>query len=144
MASIDKILDMIDEDFGIDDTKLGEEVIRSADLFRKYLRLRTTENIKLNAMESELLVLIKDKQEYYKGQAPAEVYREKPFDNYVKTDVALARYIDADTDIIAHKLKIAIQKEKIAIISAAFDEIKRRGYNIKSRIDYEKYLNGSF
>jgi hypothetical protein len=144
MATLDSILEMIEEDFAIDQTNLGKEVLRSSDLFRKYLKLRAHERIRLSVLVAKLSELNREKQEYYKGDADAEVYREKPFDKFVKTDQALQRYLDADPDIIKHTLLIASQQEKIAVIEEAFKEIQRRGYNIKTSIDHEKFLAGAF
>ena len=43
--------------------------------------------------------LIKEKWIYYKGKAPATVYRELPFDFKLTTKEEVNMFIDADDDV---------------------------------------------
>ena len=63
----------------------------------------------------QLVTLSKEKEEYYGGKAPAEVYKEKPFHlKLLKGDIP--KYIQADPDIIRVASAIDIQEEKVYII----------------------------
>ena len=138
---LDELNEMISKDFPITGN-LGIEATRTSDLFVKYIKIYNNEKLKLESLKLKRKLLINEKREYYSGHAPAEVYKEKPFDIRVKTEQGIQKYIDSDPDIIRYDEQIILQDIKVETASACIDEINRRGYHIKDRIKYEIYQNG--
>ena len=52
-------------------------------------------------------------------------------------------YMDADEDIIKLSLKIGVQQEKIELLESIIKTLINRGYNIKTALDWQRFINGS-
>ena len=139
---LEELYEMLSTDFTWDETDLGKEAARTSDLFIKYIKLWSDQNLKLEQLENQFQGLVRSKREYYSGNAPASVYKAKPFDTRVKTDAGIQRYIDGDEDIITAKEKIIVQQQKVKVLEACLDEVKKRGFAISKAIDYYKFING--
>ena len=59
----------------------------------------------------------------------------------LKQDLSI--YMDADKDIIELNLKIAYQMEKIDLLEAIIKSLTNRNFQIKSAIDWTKFMQGS-
>jgi hypothetical protein len=80
-------------------------------------------------------------RDYYDGKAPAEVYKDKPFDRKVmKSD--LDKYVDVDPEVT--KISLALEKVslKVELLESILKQITYRGMNIKTAIAYIQFLNG--
>jgi hypothetical protein len=55
----------------------------------------------------------------------------------------LPMYMDADQDIIKLSLKIGLQQEKIEFLVSIIKSLTNRGYNLKSAVDWQKFINGT-
>ena len=138
------ILVMISEDFQIDITDLGNEAVRSSELFQKYMPLYREEKRTLEKLESDRKLLISNKREYYSGNASAAVYQAKPWNGKTPaTDIGFQRLFEVDKDIIAYDENLIVQRDKVAMLVDCMDEIKRRSYNIRNAIDWQKFINGA-
>lgn len=131
----------VEKDLIIDETSLSKESLNTAKIYGKYLRIRANENIRLNALRSDLKKLYVIKREYYSGRAAPEVYRDNPFNQkLLKTDVDT--YVEADPEIDIQVKKIDVQSEKINYLNDALKMIAGRQFQIKNAIDYQKLING--
>jgi len=142
MNKIEQLYELIQTDLPIDKHDLGHEAIKSANLFVKYIKMYTDENLVLKRLINKKNNLIQEKREYYSGTAPAEMYREKPFNIKVKTEAGLAKYIENDIDVNDFNKKILAQESVVELLHAIMDEIKRRGFAIKAAIDFHRFENG--
>lgn len=130
-------------DFPVDNTDLGNESARTSDLFIKYIRLYSDENLRLSKLANSRKNIVAEKRQYYSGNASPEVYKEKPFEQRIKTENVLQKYIEEDADIIAYDENIIVQKQKVEILQECLKEIRSRGYAIKAAIEYLKFINGA-
>lgn len=133
-----------EKDSTIDKTKLDDESLRVTKLHHKYYKFFVTEKSKLRQLENELKKLKLEKTEFY-TQGHNEETRVKGWKLpakgiIIKSDVSM--YVEADLDIINITLKIGIQQEKIEFLESIIKSLNNRGYNIKTAVEFIKFMNG--
>lgn len=109
----------------------------------KYLNHYTDLSQIKTSLEFEIRKLVKDKREYYGGEAEAQVYAEKPFGASIKTTEKMKVYLDSDEDIINVEAKIKYIDQMLYYLDQVMRQISNRGFQIKSAIEWEKFINGS-
>ena len=109
----------------------------------KYLNHYTDLNGIKTSLEFELRKLVKDKREYYGGEADAKVYAEKPFGSSIKTADKMRVYLESDQDIINLEAKIKYVDQALYFLDQVLRMISQRNYHIKNAIEWEKFINGS-
>lgn len=133
-----------DTDSQIDRTQLGNEAIKIPSLQAKYYKIYVREVLQLKAMEESLSILKLEKWEFF-TQGPTRETHAKGWEPIPKGQILKAdveRYMDADKDLIAEKLKIAKQKEKVNFLKHIIDSLNGRSWNIRAAIDFEKFRAG--
>lgn len=134
-----------EKDSIIDKTKLDDESLRITKLHHKYYKFFIAEKSKLRQLENDLKRLKLEKTEFY-TQGHNEETRAKGWKLpakgiIIKSDVPM--YVEADSDIINITLKIGIQQEKIEFLESIIKSLNNRGYNIKTAVEFIKFMNGS-
>lgn len=133
-----------DIDSQIDRTQLGNEAIKIPSLQSKYYKWYIREALQLKALEEQFNILKLEKWEFY-WQGPTQEQINKgwklpPKGEILKSEVN--QYLDADQDLIAEKLRIAKQREKVKFLEHIIDGLKQRSWNLRSAIDFEKFRAG--
>ena len=72
----------------------------------KYLNHYTDISQIKTSLEFEIRKLVKDKREYYSGEADAKTYAAKPFGSHIKTTEKMRVYLESDDEIINLEAKI--------------------------------------
>jgi len=108
----------------------------------KYLNYYSDLSQAKTAFQFQLRQLLRDKREYYGGEADAKVYAEKPFGTSIKTAEKMKAYLESDKDIIDLEAKIAYVDQVLYYVDSVMKQISNRGFQIKSAIDWEKFING--
>ena len=93
--------------------------------------------------ELDMKRLIKEKWLYYKGKAPATVYKDMPFDLKLTTKEEINMFIEADEDIRRIKYKIDYLDQVIFFLESVIKQISVRNFQIKNAIDWTKWKEGS-
>lgn len=131
-------------DSQIDITNLAEESIKTPRLHSKYLELYSTERLALRKLEADAKRLKLAKHEFFTMGPTDETrkarWRHPPRGMILKQEVSV--YMDADDDIVALNLKIALQQEKVDTIESILRMITNRGFAIKNAIDFQKWSMG--
>jgi len=109
----------------------------------KYLNHYTDLNGIKTSLEFNLRKLIKNKREYYGGEADAKVYAEKPFGSSIKTSDKMRVYLESDEDIINLEAKIKYVDQALYFLDQVLRMISQRNYHIKNAIEWEKFINGN-
>lgn len=109
----------------------------------KYLNHYTDLSQIKTSLEFEIRKLVKDKREYYGGEAEAKVYAEKPFGTSIKTAEKMKVYLESDDEIINIEAKIKFIDQMLYFLDQVMRQISNRGFQIKSAIEWEKFINGS-
>jgi hypothetical protein len=109
----------------------------------KYLNYYTDLSQVKTSLEFELRRVVREKREYYSGEADAKVYAEKPFGASIKTAEKMKTYLESDEDIINIEAKIKYVEQALYFLDSVMKMISNRGFQIKSAIDWEKFINGT-
>lgn len=141
---LDEIFELWKIDSQIDRTELGEESLKIPKLHHKYYQIFSMEKLQLRKLESEYKKLKLEKYEFY-TLGPSQESRDKgwvlPAKGLIlKSDIPM--YMEADNDIIEMSLKIGYQQEKIDFLESIIRSLSNRGYNIKTSIDWSKFMMG--
>jgi len=108
----------------------------------KYLNHYTNIQAVKTSLEFEIRKLIRDKREYYGGEADAKTYAEKPFGNSIKTQDKMKVYVESDDEVINLEAKIKYLDQMLYWLDQVMKQISNRGFQIKSAIEWEKFING--
>lgn len=142
---IDDLLEMWAEDAKIDPSNLRNELIKISQYHSKYVSILTHHNLMVKKITAKYTKLRKVKWEYYNGDLnnPDDLneYGYDPFTKKLtKQDIQL--YLDADKELIDILLMKATHQEVVDVCTAIIKELHSRTFQIKSAIDYERFLNG--
>ena len=94
------------------------------------------------SFEFEIRKLVKEKREYYSGEADAKTYAAKPFGSHIKTTEKMRVYLESDDEIINLEAKIKYLEQMMYFLDQVMKQISNRGFQIKNAIDWEKFVNG--
>ena len=108
----------------------------------KYLNHYTNIQAVKTSLEFEIRKLIRDKREYYGGEADAKTYAEKPFGNSIKTQDKMKVYVESDDEVINLEAKIKYLDQMLYWLDQVMKQISNRGFQVKSAIEWEKFING--
>ncbi len=112
--NLETIQEMWKKDSVIDGDLYCEESTKIPQLHMKYMEYHNTFSLMKKERELEMKRLIKEKWLYYKGKAPAQKYKELPFDFKLMTKEEVNMFIESDDDIQKLQLKLCLfqlQKE---------------------------------
>jgi hypothetical protein len=108
----------------------------------KYLNHYTNLSAVKTSLEFEIRKLVRQKREYYSGEADAKIYAEKPFGASIKTAEKMKTYLEADEDIINIEAKIKLIDQILYFLDQVLRMISQRNYHVKNAIEWEKFING--
>jgi len=109
----------------------------------KYLNHYIDLNQIKTSLEFEIRKLIRDKREYYSGEADPKVYAEKPFGTSIKTAEKMKTYLESDEEIINLEAKIKYIDQMLYFLDHVMKMISNRNFQIKNAIEWEKFINGN-
>jgi hypothetical protein len=142
---IDQIKKLAEQDMKIDDLNLDLESIKTPQIHNKYLNILHDESIMLHKQMIEHKELKRLKWEYYLGKLDQETLKHKgwvPFGlKILRTDLDV--YLESDADLLKLESRIFHIKEKVKYIESILQSIGRRGWDIKSSIEWKKFMSGS-
>lgn len=109
----------------------------------KYLNFYMDFSTEKTALDFQYRMKLKEKREYYQGEASPEVYKEKPFGQSIKTSEKMRVYLEADQDLINIEMKIEFINKAILYLDNVLKMVSNRSFQIKNAIEWEKFINGS-
>ena len=111
-------------------------------IHNKYLNHYTDISQIKTSLEFEIRKLVKEKREYYGGEADAKIYAEKPFGGRISTQDKMKVYVESDDDVINLEAKIKYLDQMLYWLDQVMKQISNRGFQVKSAIEWEKFING--
>lgn len=142
---IETIKKMVAEDMEIDDLNLDLESLKTPQLHSKYLNILHDESLVLHKATIEQKELRRLKWEYYLGKLDQETLDEKGWQPFglkiLRTDIDV--YLESDKDLLRMEARVYYLKEKVKYIESVLQSIGRRGWDIKSAIEWKKFMSGS-
>jgi len=143
--TLEELYEMWEKDSKYDDLNLDADSLNISSLHAKYNRLLSETRSQLRAIMIKKKAHYSTLRDYYLGNLnnPQDLERigREPFLNKVlKNEVQ--GYIDSDRDLIKMDERIALLEEKVEVIIEIMKCIHKRGYDIKSAIEWRKFTNG--
>jgi hypothetical protein len=143
MNNLEEILKEWEKDAEIDQTEPGKELLKIPKLHNKYLTILTKHKMSSKKALFDYNRMKKVKWEYYSGklsQEDLEKYGWEQFNFKLKSDIPL--YLDSDGDLIKLLEKKIYHDEVVSVIESIMGEIKQRAWELKSYIDWERFIGG--
>ena len=141
--NLETLQEMWKKDSVIDTDLYCEESTKIPQLHMRYMEFHNTFSLMKKERELEMRRLIREKWLYYKGKAPATVYKDMPFDLKLTTKEEINMFIEADEDIRKIKYKIDYLDQVIFFLESVIKQISVRNFQIKNAIDWTKWKEGS-
>jgi hypothetical protein len=144
METLEQILKLWESDAVIDQTEPSKELIRIPTIHSKYLGILTKHKIASKKAHFDYLRMRKIKWEYFTGklsQEELEQYGWEPFQFALKSDITT--YLEADKDLIKLLEKKVYHDEAVSVVESIMSELKQRTWQLRSFIDYEKFIGGA-
>jgi hypothetical protein len=142
--NIDELLQMWSKDANIDRTEPGRELINIPILHAKYLQILSTHRLAVKNIDYKLATLKRLKWEYYTGKLDKETLEKhgwQPFPYTLKSEVST--YLESDEDLNKLLAKKHIYEEMIEACTSIMKELNSRTFQLRSFIDYEKFISGN-
>lgn len=134
------------QDCKIDDTNLSRAASIIPELHNKYYRLYMKEALKVKRLKADLVVLEKDKTEYYAGTMSEEDLKERGWPpnrlKILRQDIN--KYIESDKDIIKLSLTIDYHSSVANYLEEIIRQINNRNFIIKNMIEWSKFQSGGY
>lgn len=143
MEKLNELLEMWKKDSIINSGNINEALLNIPKLHGKYLHILSNNRLLLKNVELEYSRMKKEMFEYYTGKMDQESlkkYNLEPFQFVLKSEINL--YLDSDERLARLLAKMEIYKEITNICSAILKELNSRTFQLKSYIDYQKFING--
>ena len=144
MENLEQILKYWETDSVMDQTEPSKELLRIPILHSKYLNILTKHKIASKKAHFDYLRMRKIKWEYFTGKMSKEELDEygwEPFQFALKSDINT--YLEADGDLIKLLEKKVYHEESISVIESIMAELKSRHWELKSFIDWERFISGN-
>jgi len=134
-----------DKDSQLDRTQLDVVALRIPQMHAKYAKILSNERLLLRKYETEFKELKLEKHLFY-TDGPTKEQHDKGWElpakgRILKSDVG--SWLDADKDLINITLKIGMQNEKVETVKSIMEIISRLGFQVKSAVDWARFMNGS-
>ena len=140
--NLEQLQTMWKTDSVLDDDLHDNDSLKIPQLHMKYMEYHNTFSLMRKEREIEMKRLIKDKWLYYKGKAPATVYKEMPFDLKLTTKEEISMFIEADEEIGKLQYKIDYIEQVLFFLDGVLRMINNRTYHIKNAIEWKRFQNG--
>lgn len=143
--TLDDIQNEWEKDCEIDDNYLGENATKSPKLHSKYVKMLMSVKLKHTKLSSDYNMLRKAKFRYYRGELSREELQElgwaqwqgvKPLKN------EMDEFLQGDSDLNTLKVKIEYLETMIYLLESILGQIKARDWQIKSAIEWKRFLAG--
>lgn len=126
----------------LDDDLHDNDSLKIPQLHMKYMEYHNTFSLMKREREIEMKRLIKDKWLYYKGKAPAVMYKEMPFDLKLTTKEEISMFIEADDEIGKLQFKIDYIEQVLFFLDGILRQINNRNFQIKNAIEWKRFQSG--
>ena len=140
--NLENLQEMWKTDSKLDDDLHDNDSLAIPQLHMKYMEFHNTYSLMKKDRELEMKRLLKEKWLYYKGKAPASVYKEMPFDLKLTATDEISMFIEADEDVQKIQYKIDYIEQVLFFLDGVLRMINNRTYHIKNAIEWKRFQNG--
>ena len=132
----------VEKDSVLDDDLHDNDSLAIPQLHMKYMEFHNTYSLMKKERELELKRLLRDKWLYYKGKAPAAIYKEMPFDYKLTAKDEISMFIEADQDVQKVQYKLDYIEQVLFFLDGVLRMINSRTYHIKNAIEWKRFQSG--
>jgi hypothetical protein len=143
--NIEQVQEMWDIDCQIDDNYLGENSTQTPKLHAKYVKLLVQVKLKHTKLQSDYSILRKNKFRLYRGELSRDELTRLGWDQWqgvkpLKNE--MDEFLSGDSELVTIKMKIDYLETMIYLLESILQQIKARDWQIKTAVDYKKFLAG--
>ena len=143
--NIEEIQNMWETDCHIDDNHLGEQATQTPKLHSKYIKELINYKLKLTKLRSDYNTLRKSKFRYFRGEMSRDELKEVGWDQWqgvkpLKNE--MDEFLSGDTDLNTINTRIEYLETGIYLLESILNQIKSRDWEIKSHIEWKRFLAG--
>jgi hypothetical protein len=140
--NLENLQNMWKTDSKLDDDLHDNDSIAIPQLHMKYMEFHNTYSLMKKERELEMKRLLRDKWLYYKGKAPASVYKQMPFDYKLTAKDEISMFIEADEEVQKIQYKIDYIEQVLFFLDGVLRMINSRTYHIKNAIEWKRFQSG--
>ena len=140
--NLEQLQDQWKKDSVLDDDLHDNDSLAIPQLHMKYMEFYNTYSLMKRERELELKRLLRDKWLYYKGKAPAAIYKEMPFDYKLTAKDEISMFIEADQDVQKVQYKLDYIEQVLFFLDGVLRMINSRTYHIKNAIEWKRFQSG--
>lgn len=143
--TLDEIQQMWEVDCQIDDNHLGEQATASPKLHAKYLKILIDFKLKLAKSKAQYSEFRKDKFRYYRGEMSRDELKERGWDQWqgvkpLKNE--MEEFLGGDSELNKLLTRMEYLETGIYMLESIMNQIKSRDWEIKSHIEWKRFLAG--
>jgi hypothetical protein len=144
-VNIELLMEEWIKDVSFDETEPQKAMANISKLHAKYLRILTHHNLLAKKLQADYNLRRKIKWEYYSGDLnnPEDLERyglEPMMKKVLRAD--LQHYLDSDTELNNTLLKKVMHEEIVDFCKSVLKELNNRTWQLKSFMDWEKFIGG--
>lgn len=145
IMNIEQLQEMWDADCEIDDNYLGETTTATPKLHAKYLKLLVNVKLKHTKLSSDHNILRKNKFRLYRGELSRDELTSLGWEQWqgvkpLKNE--MDEFLSGDTELNTLKVKIDYLETMIYFLESVLGQIKARDWQIKTAVEWKKFLAG--
>jgi len=143
--NIEQLQEEWDKDCEIDDNYLGENSTATPKLHAKYVKLLVQVKLKHTKLQSDYLLLRKNKFRLYRGELSRDELTGLGWDQWqgvkpLKNE--MDEFLSGDSELVNIKMKIDYLETMIYFLESVLQQIKARDWQIKTAVEWKKFLAG--
>lgn len=141
---LDELIAMWNVDAEIDRTEPGRALIDIPKLHAKYVTILSNHRLLSKESDYKLSKIKRLRWEYYTGKLDDKELEKYGWDQFpftLKSEINM--YLDSDEHIDNWKKRKILHDEIVEVCNSILKELNNRTWELKSFIDYEKFINGS-
>ena len=143
--NIEQLQDMWEADAEIADTHLGEATIATPKLHAKYVKMLVQVKLKHTKLQSDYNILRKNKFRYFRGEMSREELKENNWEQWqgikpLKNE--MDEFLTGDEDLNSLEVKLKYLETMIYLLESILGQIKARDWQIKTAVEWKKFLAG--
>lgn len=143
--TLDQLLEEWDKDAKIDKSHLDNCSIETSVLHAKYLRIFVQQKLFLQKLQNDFILLKSKKRAWILGEMSKQELDAEGWKPYLKATPLknqVDELLEADTDCMGLKTRLAMQTEKVNALDSIIRIINNRSFHINNAIDFMKFQNG--
>jgi hypothetical protein len=142
--TLDDIFENWTVDSRIDSINLGNASLEVPKLHNKYWKILSHERLIFKKQQTELATLMLNKKAWLNGELTSDVLKGFGWDIQLKKMLKSEQdeFLRADQDVINMNLKMALQQEKIEVVTDIIKSLHNRSFMISNAVKWAQFQSG--